>query len=148
MLSHLVVSETLWPHGHMEELIRLLCTWGFSRQEYWSGLPHTSRGDLPSQEWNLGLQHCRQILYHLSQQWSPLKRMCNDIIIPVFPEFVNKSDKIIFTWKCNRYDFESYESYDLLKAFYNLRKLKKVNMHLMTNKYYYMFSVPWFQQNW
>ena len=74
--------------------------------------------------------------------------MCNDIIIPVFPEFVNKSDKIIFTWKCNRYDFESYESYDLLKAFYNLRKLKKVNMHLMTNKYYYMFSVPWFQQNW
>ena len=26
--SHSVVSDSLWPHG-------LLCTWGFSRQEYW-----------------------------------------------------------------------------------------------------------------
>ena len=35
---------------------------GFSRQEYWSGLPFPSPGDLP----NPGLLHCRQILYHLS----------------------------------------------------------------------------------
>ena len=27
---------------------RLLCTWGFSRQEYWSGLPFPSPGDLPN----------------------------------------------------------------------------------------------------
>ena len=27
---------------------RLLCPWGFSRQEYWSGLPCPSPGDLPS----------------------------------------------------------------------------------------------------
>jgi len=26
---------------------RLLCPWGFSRQEYWSGLPSPSPGDLP-----------------------------------------------------------------------------------------------------
>ena len=26
---------------------RLLCPWGFSRQEYWSGLPLPSPGDLP-----------------------------------------------------------------------------------------------------
>ena len=26
---------------------RLLCPWGFSRQEYWSGLPFPSPGDLP-----------------------------------------------------------------------------------------------------
>ena len=35
---------------------------GFSRQEYWSGLPFLSPGDLP----NPGLLHCRQILYQLS----------------------------------------------------------------------------------
>ena len=27
---------------------RLLCPWGFSRQEYWSGLPFPSPGDLPN----------------------------------------------------------------------------------------------------
>ena len=37
---------------------------GFSRQEYWSGLPFPSLGDLPNPELNPGLLHCRQILYH------------------------------------------------------------------------------------
>ena len=27
--------------------VRLLCPWGFSRQEHWSGLPFPSPGDLP-----------------------------------------------------------------------------------------------------
>ena len=39
----------------------------FSRQEYWSGLPFPSPGDLPIQGSNPGPPHCRQILYHLSQ---------------------------------------------------------------------------------
>ena len=40
---------------------------GFSRLEYWSGLPFPSPEDLP----NLGLLHCRQTLYHLSHKGSP-----------------------------------------------------------------------------
>ena len=47
---------------------------GFSRQEYWSGLPFPSPGDLPdpgieprSQGPNPGLPPCRQMLYPLSQ---------------------------------------------------------------------------------
>ena len=32
----------------------------FSRQEYWSGLPFSSPGDLPNQGSNPGLLHCRQ----------------------------------------------------------------------------------------
>ena len=44
---------------------------GFSRQEYWSGLPLPSPGDLPDPGWNSGLLHCRQMLYHLSHQGSP-----------------------------------------------------------------------------
>ena len=43
---------------------------GFSRQEYWSGLPFPSAGDLPIQGLNPGLLHCRQILYQLSHQGS------------------------------------------------------------------------------
>ena len=41
---------------------------GFSRQEYWSGLPFSSPEDLPNPATNLGLPHCRQMLYHLSHQ--------------------------------------------------------------------------------
>ena len=37
---------------------------GFSRQEYWNGLPCPSPGILPTQESDLHLLNCRQILYH------------------------------------------------------------------------------------
>ena len=42
----------------------------FSRQEYRSGLPLPSPGDLLNQGLNLDLLHCKQILYHLSHQES------------------------------------------------------------------------------
>ena len=38
-----IISDFLWCHGH-----RLLCPWGFSRQEYWSGLTYPPPGDLPN----------------------------------------------------------------------------------------------------
>ena len=40
-----VVSDSLRSHGRQPP--RLLCPWGFSRQEYWSGLLFLSPGDLP-----------------------------------------------------------------------------------------------------
>ena len=44
---------------------------GFSRQEYWSGLPFPSPGIFLTQESNPGLLHCRQILYQLSYEGTP-----------------------------------------------------------------------------
>ena len=44
-LSH-SVSDSLQPCGLQPA--RLLCPWGFSRQEYWSGLPCLPPGDLPN----------------------------------------------------------------------------------------------------
>ena len=41
LLSHVRFFVTPWTIAH-----RLLCPWGFSRQEYWSGLPVPSPGDL------------------------------------------------------------------------------------------------------
>ena len=38
----------------------------FSRQEYWSGLPFPSPGDLPDPRIKPSLLHCRQMLYCLS----------------------------------------------------------------------------------
>ena len=69
VLSCSMVFDSLWPHGLKPT--RCLCPWGFSRQEYWSGLPCPPPEDLPTQGSNPGLLHCRQILYHLSHQGSP-----------------------------------------------------------------------------
>ena len=41
VFSHSVVSYSLWPHG------QALSSTEFSRQEYWSGLPFPTPGDLP-----------------------------------------------------------------------------------------------------
>ena len=44
---------------------------GFSRQEYWSGFPFPSSGELLTQGSNLSLLHCRQILDQLNHQGRP-----------------------------------------------------------------------------
>ena len=44
LVQLLVMSGCVWPHGLQPA--RLLCPWGFSRQEYWSGLPCPPPRDL------------------------------------------------------------------------------------------------------
>ena len=55
----------------------------FSRQEYWSGLPFPSSGDLPFPGIDLGLLHSTQTLYQLSYQgksWSPIAGLIWDSV--------------------------------------------------------------------
>ena len=47
---------------------------GFSRLEYWNDLPFPSQGIVQTQGLNLGLPHCRKILYPQSHQGSPPRR--------------------------------------------------------------------------
>ena len=63
-----VVSDSLRPHWTVAHQAPL--SMGFSRQEYWSGLPFPSPGIFPTQGYNPGLPHCRQTLYPLSHQGS------------------------------------------------------------------------------
>ena len=67
VFSHLLMSDsvTLWTIAHQAPL-----SMEFSRQEYWSGLPFPSPGNLP----NPGCLHFRRNLYGLSHQGSPMKR--------------------------------------------------------------------------
>ena len=44
VFSQAVVSDSLQHHGLQSA--RLFCPWGFSRQEYWRGLPCTPPGEL------------------------------------------------------------------------------------------------------
>ena len=62
-LSCAQLFVTPWTVTHQAPL-----SMGFSRQEYWSGLPFPSPGIFLTQRWNSGLWHCRQTLYPLSHQ--------------------------------------------------------------------------------
>ena len=53
--SRSVVSDSLQPHGL--KLTRFLLSMGFSRQEYWSGLPCPSKGIFPTQGLNQSFLH-------------------------------------------------------------------------------------------
>ena len=48
VVSHSVVPSSLRLYGLQPA--RLLCPWGFSRQEYWSGVPCPPPRDLPNPE--------------------------------------------------------------------------------------------------
>ena len=61
----------------------------FSKQEYWSGFPFPSPGDLPNPETEPGSPHSRQILYNPSHQargLSPLPKSNQKIFDPVSPK--------------------------------------------------------------
>ena len=61
-----------------------------SMQEYWSGYPFLSAGDLPNQGLNPGLLHCRQILYYLSHQGSPSHALKRSKSIGLLSLFLKK----------------------------------------------------------
>ena len=61
-----------------------LLSMGFSRQEYWSGCHFLLQRIFPTQKLNLGLLHCRQILYQLTYEVRQ-KSMYHDFIILIQP---------------------------------------------------------------
>ena len=64
--SRIQLFLTLWTIACQAPL-----SMGFSRQEYWSGLPCPPPGIFPIRGSDTGLAYCRQILDHLSYQRSP-----------------------------------------------------------------------------
>ena len=65
---HSLKASILWCSSfYMIQLTSVHHYW----KNYWSGLPFPSPGIFLTQGSNLGLLHCRQILYCLSHQGSP-----------------------------------------------------------------------------
>ena len=62
--SHSVMSDSLRPHG-------LYSPWNSPGQNTGAGSLSLFQGIFPTQGWNPGFPHCRQILYQLSHQGSP-----------------------------------------------------------------------------
>ena len=75
LLSRVRLFETPWTVAYQAPL-----SMEFSKQEYWSGLPFPSPGNLLTQGSNPGLPHSWQMLYHLSHQGSPtIKSLIHDL---------------------------------------------------------------------
>ena len=64
--SNSVMSDFLWPHG-------LYSPWNSPGQNMRVGSHSLFQGIFPTQGFNPGLSHCRQILYQLSHRRSPRK---------------------------------------------------------------------------
>ena len=83
MFSCVWLFETPWTVAHQAPL-----SMGFSRQEYWSGLPFPSMRIFLTQGLNPGLPHCRQMLYHLSYQGSLLTVLIFHFSLPVQHQWI------------------------------------------------------------
>ena len=67
-LSHVQFFLSPW--------IRFLCPWNFPGKNTRVDCRFLLQGIFPAQGSNPGLQHCRQILYHLSHQESLVLNVC------------------------------------------------------------------------
>ena len=83
-VSHLVVSDSLGPHGLQPA--RLLCPWNSPGKNTGVGSHSLLQGIFLIQGSNLGLLPCRQILYHLSHQGSPAS---NDWSVQGYKDLIN-----------------------------------------------------------
>ena len=66
VLVESVISDYLPPHGPYP--LRLLCPWTSPGKNTGVGSHFLLQGICPTRGLNLGLLHCRQIVYHLSHQ--------------------------------------------------------------------------------
>ena len=68
-VSHSVMPDSLRPHGLQPT--RLLCPRDFPGKDTGTGCLFLLQGIFPTQGWNTDLLHCRQLLYHLSNEGNP-----------------------------------------------------------------------------
>ena len=90
IISHLVMSNSFWPHGLFPT--RLLSPWDSPGKNTGVDSHSLFWGTFPTQGLNLGLLHCRQILYCLSQQGS------HPILLIMAPKMKRRSIKPKVAW--------------------------------------------------
>ena len=87
-----VVSNSLWPHG-------LYGPWNSPDQNTGVGSLSLLQGIFPTQGSNPGLLHCRQILYLLSHQGSPGRKVCR--FSALYTWGILQQVKEVLFWHCS-----------------------------------------------
>ena len=90
VLSCSVEFDSLQLHGLYPATV--LCPWDFPRQEYWSGLPFPSPGNLPDSGTEPCLLLGKQILYH----WAITQGLTHTLVAPWLQCHLVMLDFIIF----------------------------------------------------
>ena len=139
MCVHSVVSDSLWPYGLWPP--RHLCPWDFSRQEYCSGLPFPTPGNLP----NPGIEPSSFVSPALAGGFfitaSPGKPKCSYIIYLYI--LVHHGSEL--RWiehdflqldRCNQ-QAVLYSKYNIVAVFHKCVSIKKV----LNPKTMFLFSI-------
>ena len=94
---------------------RLLCSWGFSRQEYWSGLLCPSPGDLP----NPGIEPRSPALQADSLPSEPPGKpkhnryQCTNCIVMLFLKKKKKKTNVVTVWEIERNEESLFPQKDI-----------------------------------
>ena len=92
LLLLLSCFSRVWRCGTLRTVdCQALLSMGFSRQEYWSGLPCPSPGIFLTHGLNLGLLHCRQILYHWATREAQVQML---FLAKVFSSYLQTKESI------------------------------------------------------
>ena len=89
-----VLVTQLWCLMLCDPMDCSLCPWNSPGKNTGMGSLSFLQGIFPTQGLNLGLPHCRQILYHLSQQKSQIRLDCK--ILSVIAERVHLFDSFTY----------------------------------------------------
>ena len=87
-VSHSVMSESLQLHGLQPAW--LLCPWNSPGKNTEAGSHSLLQRIVSIKGWNLGLLHCRQILYSLSHQGSPFSSALTHFPLQLCVSFLKK----------------------------------------------------------
>ena len=144
--SHSVVSDSATPWT--------VCPWNFPVQNTGVGSWSLFQGIFPTQGLNPGLPHCRQILYHLSHQGSPVVKYWNFVTVFVtsfcYPGPASPGNHRSVSVTLGWFAFSrilckwSHTFYILLALFLSLSKiiLKFLQVHRVVHSFLLLSSTP------
>ena len=113
VLSHSVVSDSLWPHGLQPA--RLLCPWNSLGKNTRMGSQSLLQGMFLTKGSNPGLPHCRRIPYHLSHQGSPrqqVNKVKKNFRAGLWPGWCNQVSGSFPPWVASDLNLDSYKHTD------------------------------------
>ena len=109
------------------------CLQGFSRQEYWGGLPWPHPGDLPNPGIEQRSLHCRQIFFFLNQSQGSPQLLSS---LPSYMSVVCGAPEQLEQWYQRSLITDNHKEYNFNEKLQNMVRVSKCD------------TVAWSEQMW